>query len=116
MLLQKNKSHTYEPRLFAGDGKEAELLLGVGVFFREKRKFGYTRRGKSGFPKRSHSSRAWDDNEVAFVFTTYMVFVCVYVVFDDDHLRKRTHHRFLFFVYSYDFHFIGSLFTALSKL
>lgn len=25
----KNKSHTYEPRLFAGDGKETELFLCV---------------------------------------------------------------------------------------
>lgn len=85
------------------------------VFFGKKRKCGTRDEVRAVSPKRSHSSRAWDDYEVAFVFTTYVMFVCVFVVFD-DRLRKRTHHRFLFFVYLYDFHFIGSLFTALSKL
>lgn len=58
------------------------------VFLFGKRKCGTRDEVRVVFPKRSHSSRAWDDYEVAFVFTTYFS-VCV--VFDDDHLRKRTH-------------------------
>lgn len=69
LLLQKNKSHTYEPHLFAGDGKETELFLSV---FGKKRNCGTRDEVRAVFPKRFHSSRAWDDYEVAFVFTTYV--------------------------------------------
>lgn len=64
LLLQKNKSHTYEPRLFAGDGKETELFLCI---FRKNESVTTRDEVRAVFPKRSHSSRAWDDYEVAFV-------------------------------------------------
>lgn len=53
---KKNKSHTYEPR-FVCWWRERDWVY--FVCFSEKKKVWDTRRGKSGFPKRSHGSRAY---------------------------------------------------------
>lgn len=73
--FRNKKQNAHIRTTFAGDGKETMLFL--CVYF-GNRKFWDTRRGMGGFPKRFHSSRAWDDYEVAFVFTTNVLFVYVW--------------------------------------
>lgn len=111
-FLKKNKSHTYEPR-FVCWWRKRDLCC---VF--RKKKSGTRDEVRAVLPNvlTALEHMGWLWGSACYYYVCFVrVSVCA-EVFDDDHLRKRTHDRFLFFVYLYDFHFIGSLFTALSKL